>query len=105
MEDAALNVPDKRKVVRYHELRDCKVGHRALVWPIDHPAIPVGKFGKTTMVQSFDPLTGVAETANTRYEPGPFAQWTESRNDTTRLTYDLDTNVSPMSIHSEAKFD
>lgn len=98
MDEAVPIAPDKKKVVRYHELRDCKVGHRALVWPIDHPAIPVGAYGKTTTVQSFDPLSGVAETANTRYEPGPFAEWSERRNDTTRLTYDLDTIVP--SIHS-----
>lgn len=70
------------------------MGQRALVWPIDHPAIPVGTYGKTTTVQSFDPLSGVAETANTRYEPGPFAEWSERRKDTTRLTYNLETIIS-----------
>jgi hypothetical protein len=85
----------KKKVVRYHEMRECQVGHRALVWPIDHPAIPVGAYAKTTLIRSFDPITGMVETANTRYEPGPFAEWAERRNDTTRLTYDLDTIVHP----------
>jgi hypothetical protein len=96
MEENVTTPPGKKKLVRYHELRDCKVGQRALVWPIDHPAIPVGAYGKTTRVLSFDSQSGVAETANTRYEPGPFAQWSERRNDTTRLTYDLDTMIPPM---------
>jgi hypothetical protein len=80
MEDRVPIAPRKKKVVHYHELRDCKVGSRALVWPIDHPAIPVGAYAKTSTVQNFDPLTGVAETANTRYEPGQFAQWFEGRS-------------------------
>jgi hypothetical protein len=91
MEDAAPTAPRKKKVVRYHMLRACKVGATAFVWPIDHPSIPVGKYGKTTIVLMFDPATGVAETANTRYEPGPFAEWSERRDDPARLTYDLNT--------------
>jgi hypothetical protein len=70
-----------KKVVHYHQLRDCTVGRRALVWPIDHPDIPLGKSGKTSLVQVFDPLTGLAETANTRYEPGMFADWSELAED------------------------
>jgi hypothetical protein len=70
-----------KKVVQYHQLRDCTVGHRALVWPIDHPDIPLGKSGRTSVVQVFDPLTGMAETANTRYEPGIFADWSEMGED------------------------
>jgi hypothetical protein len=42
----------------------------------------------------FDPMTGVAETANTRYEPGPFAEWSEKGDYTpSGLTYDLTTIV------------
>jgi hypothetical protein len=92
MEPLEIATPRQKKIVRYHMLRACKVGDRAFVWPIDHPEIPVGTYGKTTVVQIFDPLTGVAETANTRYEPGPFAEWSERRDDTpTGLTYDLTT--------------
>jgi hypothetical protein len=69
--------PRKKKVVHYHQLRDCKVGRRASVWPVDHPDVPVGKSARTTVVQTFDPLTGVVETANTRYEPGLFGEWSE----------------------------
>jgi hypothetical protein len=29
----------------------------------------------------FDPLTGAAETANTRYEPSTFADWSEMGED------------------------
>lgn len=79
MEDMA---PGKKKVVRYHELRECKVGRCALVWPIDHPAIPVGAYARTTTVQNFDRQSGVAETLHTRYEPGPFAQWFEMEDET-----------------------
>lgn len=79
MENPVPIAPRAKKVVRYHELRDCDVGSRALVWPIDHPAIPVGSHARTTTVQSFDPRTGVAETANTRYEPGLFAEWSDRR--------------------------
>ena len=57
MEDLVPIAPRKKKVVHYHELQDCKVGRRALVWPIDHPEIPDGSFGKTTPVEFFDPLT------------------------------------------------
>jgi hypothetical protein len=99
LEDLVPNAPHKKKVVRYHELRDCKVGCRAAVWPIDHPDIPVGKHGTTTTVQSFDPLSGVAETANTRYEPGPFAEWSERRNDIPpRRTSDLNTMALSMPL-------
>ena len=99
MEEVVPVSPIKKKVVRYHELRDCKVCRRAYVWPIDHPEIPVGKYGKTTTVQSFDPSSGVAETANTRYEPGPFAQWSERREGTpSRLTYDLDTIATSLRL-------
>ena len=66
-----------KKVVHYHELRDCTVGRRASVRPIDHPDIPVGKSARTSVVTTFDPLTGVAETANTRYEPGRFGEWSK----------------------------
>jgi hypothetical protein len=104
MEKAIPVAADKKKVVRYHELRDCKVGHRALVWPIDHPDIPVGSYGKTTTVQSFDPLSGVAETANTRYELGPFAQWSERRDDTNGLTNDVDTVVASASLPERLRF-
>jgi hypothetical protein len=72
-----------KKVVHYHQLRDCTVGRRASVWPIDHPDIPPGKSGRTSVVQMFDPLTGVAETTFTRYEPGPFADWSEMGEDST----------------------
>jgi hypothetical protein len=70
-----------KKVVHYHQLRDCVVGRRASVWPIDHPDIPLGKSGRTSVVQMFDPLTGEAETTHTRYEPGPFADWSEMGKD------------------------
>jgi hypothetical protein len=94
MEPINTAMPPQKKLVRYHTLRACKVGMHAFVWPIDHPEIPVGKYGKTSIVQMFDPVTGVAETANTRYEPGPFAEWSERREDTsTRLTYDLTNDV------------
>jgi hypothetical protein len=86
-----------KKVVRYHQLRDCEVGQRASVWPIDHPDIPLGKSAKTSLVRSFDPMTGVAETTYTRYEPGPFAEWFERREDTaTRSTYEVKTVVASM---------
>jgi hypothetical protein len=77
-----IATPHQKKIVRYHQLRGCKLGALAIVWPIDHPEIPVGKYGKTTAIQKFDPRTGVVETANTRYEPGPFAEWTERRDET-----------------------
>jgi hypothetical protein len=90
MEDPVPNAPRKKKVVRYHELRACKVGNRAFIWPIDHPEIPVGAYGKTTVVMMFDLESGIAETANTRYIPGPFAQWSKKVDDPpTELTYDL----------------
>lgn len=98
MEESVPVVTDNKKVVRYHELRDCKVGHRAFVWPIDHPDVPVGSYAKTTPVQKFDPLSGVAETSNTRYLPGPFAQWSERCGDTTGLTCDLDTVIATASL-------
>jgi hypothetical protein len=85
MEDLAPIAHGKKKVVRYHELRECKVGRGALVWPIDHPAIPVGAYGRTTTVQRFDRQNGVAETVHTRYEPGPFAQWSEIEDETPPL--------------------
>jgi hypothetical protein len=84
-----------KKVVHYHQLRNCAVGHRASVWPIDHPDIPLGESGKTSIVQSFDPITGAAETRYTRYEPGPFAEWFERREDTaTRSTFEAMTSVA-----------
>lgn len=90
MEHLEIATPRQKKVVRYHMLRACKVGDRAFIWPIDHPDIPVGAYGKTSSVRMFDPLTGVAETANTRYEPGPFAEWSEKVDDLpSGLTYDL----------------
>jgi hypothetical protein len=96
MEPLEIATPRQKKLVHYHMLRACRVGDRAFVWPIDHPEIPVGTYGKTTVVQMFNPLTGVAETANTRYEPGPFAEWSEKGDDTpTGLTYDL-TSIVPM---------
>lgn len=86
-----------KKVVHYHQLRDCAVGRRASVWPIDHPDIPLGKSARTSLVRSFDPLTGVAETAYTRYEPGPVAEWYERREDiATRLTYEVKTGTASM---------
>ena len=86
-----------KKVVRYHQLRDCAVGHRASVWPIDHPDIPLGQSGKTSIVRSFDPMTGAAETTYTRYEPGPFAEWSERRKDAaTRSTFDAITSAGSM---------
>jgi hypothetical protein len=95
MEDRVPIAPCKKKIVHYHELRDCKVRSRALVWPIDHPAVSVGAHAKKSVVQSFDPLTGVAGTTNTRYEPGQFAQWFESiSNNPTELTYAV-TIVAP----------
>jgi hypothetical protein len=88
-----------KKVVHYHQLRDCAVGLRASVWPIDHPDIPIGKSGRTSVVQMFDPLTGVAETTYTRYEPGPFAEWFERREDTaTRSTYEVKSGESSMTL-------
>jgi hypothetical protein len=87
-----------KKVVRYHQLRDCAVGHRASVWPIDHPDIPIGQSGRTSKVQSFDPMTGVAETTYTRYEPGPFAEWFERRKDSaTRSVFDAITSAGSVS--------
>ncbi|MDR3369578.1 hypothetical protein [Rhodoferax sp.] len=82
MEPLKIASPSQKKIVRYHQLRACKVGSQAIVWPIDHPEIPVGQFGKTSTIQMFDPVTGVAETANTRYEPSPFAEWAERRDET-----------------------
>jgi hypothetical protein len=70
-----------KKVVHYYQLRHCAVGRRASVWPIDHPDIPLGKSGRTSVMQNFDPETGVAETTYTRYEPGPFADWSEMGED------------------------
>jgi hypothetical protein len=72
-----LPVASRKKKVHYHDLQGCKVGKRALVWPIDHPDVPVGAYAQTSIVQSFDPLTGVAETVHTRYEPGLFGQWSD----------------------------
>jgi hypothetical protein len=96
MEPLEIATSRQKKLVRYHMLRACKVGDRAFVWPIDHPDIPVGTYGKTTVVRNFDPQTGVAETANTRYEPGPFAEWSEKGDDSpSGLTYDL-TSIVPM---------
>jgi hypothetical protein len=86
-----------KKVVHYLQLRDCIVGRRASVWPIDHPDIPLGKSARTSIVRSFDPLTGVAETTFTRYEPGPVAEWYERReDDATRTTYDVRAGVATM---------
>jgi hypothetical protein len=86
-----------KKVVHYHQLRDCEVGQRASVWPIDHPDIPLGKSGRTSVVRSFDPSTGVAETTYTRYEPGLFAEWFERRKDpATRSTFDAITAAASM---------
>jgi hypothetical protein len=90
MEPLEIDSPGQKKIVRYHQLRSCKVGAPAIVWPIDHPDIPVGQHGQTTTIQMFDPLTGVAETVNTRYEPGPFAEWSERRDAThTGQTYHI----------------
>ncbi len=84
-----------KKVVHYLQLRNCAVGHRASVWPIDHPDIPLGQSGKTSIVQSFDPISGAAETRYTRYEPGPFAEWFERRKDTaTRSTFEAMTSAA-----------
>jgi hypothetical protein len=106
MEDLVSIAPGKKKVVRYHELRECKVGCCALVWPIDHPAIPVGAYGHTTAVQSFDRQNGVAETVNTRYEPGPFAQWFE-KEDETPFGQNNDSNTmirsTPMQFRAKVK--
>ncbi|MDR3367664.1 hypothetical protein [Rhodoferax sp.] len=78
-----------KKVVHYDKLRDCNVGCRASVWPIDHPSVLVGTCAKTSLVQSFDPLTGVAETANTRYVPSLVATWPGMGEDAPlELTYD-----------------
>jgi hypothetical protein len=86
-----------KKVVHYHQLRDCVVGHRASVWPIDHPDIPLGESGRTSLVQSFDSMTGVAETTYTRYEPDQFADWFERRKNTsTRSTFDAITAAASM---------
>jgi hypothetical protein len=86
----------QKKIVRYHQLRACKVGTPALVWPIDHPEIPVGQYGKTTTIQMFDPMTGMAETANTRYEPGPFAEWAERRDESHNGRTHHITSIAPL---------
>jgi hypothetical protein len=86
-----------KKVVRYLQLRDCIVGRRASVWPIDHPNIPLGKSARTSIVRSFDPQTGVAETSFSRYEPGQVAEWFERReDDSTRSTYEVKTGAVSM---------
>jgi hypothetical protein len=106
MEDRVTMAPGKKKVVRYHELRECKVGRGALVWPIDHPAIPVGAYGHTSPVQSFDRQSGVAETVHTRYEPGLFAQWFEMEDETPLgLTNDSKTMIgsTPMLLRAKVK--
>jgi hypothetical protein len=82
MEHLEIANSRQKKVVRYHELRACRVGHHAVIRPIDHPDIPAGAFGRTTVVLAFDKVTGVAETANTRYVPGPFAAWQNNTDDT-----------------------
>ena len=48
-----------------------RVGDRAFVVPVDHtsPYVSNGTWATTTPVVSFDPATGVFETANTIYVP------------------------------------
>jgi hypothetical protein len=82
LENPATAAPRQKKIVRYHELRACRVGHHAVIRPIDHPDIPAGEFGRTTVVLAYDSVTGIAETANTRYIPGPFAAWHNKAEDT-----------------------
>jgi hypothetical protein len=87
-----------KKVVYYNQLRNCAVGRRASVWPIDHPDIPPGHCGETSLVRSFDPMTGAAETTYTRYEPGQFAEWFERRRDrATRSLIDVMTAAASIS--------
>jgi hypothetical protein len=81
MEHLVNAVSGQKKVVRYHELRACRVGHHAVIRPIDHPDIPAGAFGRTTVVLAYDKATGIAETANTRYIPGPFGDWKNKVDD------------------------
>jgi hypothetical protein len=81
--------PRQKKIVRYHELRACKVGDRAVVRPIDHPDIPMGATGRTTVVLSFDATTGIAETSHTRYVPGPFADWSETAEGLPGFTFGM----------------
>lgn len=96
MEDRVSNLPSKKKVT-YQSLRECKVGSRAVVCPLDHPNVPVGSPARTTIVQNFNQMTGVAETANTRYEPGPSAEWTDMGQATpSEFTDGLDGKRSPM---------
>jgi hypothetical protein len=86
-----------KKVVHYLQLRDCIVGRRASVWPIDHPDIPLGRSARTSIVRSFDPQTGVAETSFTRYVPGQVAEWFARReDDSTRSTYDVRAGTASM---------
>ena len=56
------------KTAKYAAIEFCQVGSCALLNGVQHPD-GVGSDVVTTPVQSFDPTTGVIETANTRYIP------------------------------------
>lgn len=60
-----------KKTVSYKELVFCKVGCSALLFPVDHPGPHVSntKYTRTSVVQSYDPATGVIETMNSIYRP------------------------------------
>jgi hypothetical protein len=47
----------------------------------------------------FDPLTGAAETANTRYEPSPFADWSEMGEDSLYGQITNFTTIVPSTLH------
>ena len=65
-----------KQAVRYRALHYCKVGERALVETVNHPdykSVRSLEPAATSVVIKFDPLSGVFETQNSVYTPGPFA--------------------------------
>lgn len=61
----------EKKVVHYSRLDYIQVGESADVVPVDHTSCLVdnGRVAYTTIVESYDPVTGVFETKNTIYKP------------------------------------
>lgn len=71
-----MKAPSPKQPVRYRALHYCKVGERALVETVNHPdykSVRSLEPAATSVVVAFDPATGVFETQNSVYTPGPFA--------------------------------
>jgi hypothetical protein len=70
-----MSSSNQKPVVKYRTLVSCQVGKLAEVHTVNHPSSNNAGPQQTSTVITYDEATGVFETQNTRYVPGPFAKW------------------------------